>query len=112
MHTPQIAPCSQLEDRLQCLQWDNLSKCKESKQINIKEDSMSLSLQLPTDSQLVVFNFRSIINKINFMETHQEAKLLINNINNNSSKRRKLRRVTLKEGQEVNFIDLKIYVKH
>ena len=73
---------------------------------------MSLSLQLLTDSQLVVFNFLSIINKINFMEMHQEAKLHISNINNNSSKRRKLRRVTLKEGQEVNFIDLKIYIKY
>ena len=71
---------------------------------------MSLSLQLLTDSQLVVFNFRSIINKINFMAMHQEAKLLINNINNNSSKCHKLRRVTLKEELEVNFIDLKINV--
>lgn len=71
---------------------------------------MSLRRQLLTDSQLVVFNFRSIINKINFMGMHQEAKLLTNNINNNNSKRRKLRRATLKEGLEVNFIDLKINV--
>ena len=110
MLPPQIAPCNQLEGRLRCLLKDNLSKCKESKQINIKEDSMSLSLQLLTDSQLVVFNSRSIINKINFMEMLQEAKLLINNINNNSSKRRKLRRATLKEEPEVNFIELIINV--